>query len=127
MVTAILSFSLSVRLASFLKEKPVVRETNCCRENAKKNHNTSPASDAAGVEVNEIRPGVVTDSSPAQNQGSLLKLGQVDAAEPDVHRFTLHMQAVASYPAAPPAEHSIGLRGPVGRDDLYGSGSAEPS
>ena len=90
------------------------------------NRRGSPAPGAAGVEVNEVGLRVVTDSSAAQNQGRLLKLGQLDAPDPDIHRLTLHVQAAAGNPAAPTSQHGIGFRRPVGRDDLHGSGSAKP-
>src|SRR5690606_22300944 len=77
-----------------------------------------PPAHAAGIDVNELRLGIVADAADCEREGLVAQPIQPRADEPHVHRLALHVETALGNSVAARAEHLVRLRGAVGGDDL---------
>jgi hypothetical protein len=82
-----------------------------------------PKTDAAGIQVDEIRFGVVANTATADFQGSLAQLIAVDISQAHIDCTALHVHAAFGDSVALVAEHCVGCRRAITRNYLE-TGSA---
>lgn len=72
-----------------------------------------PATHAAGIEVHEIRFGVIPDAATLHGNRGIPELFEIDALKTHVNGFTDRVLAVLRNAAAFAAQHLVGLWGTV--------------
>ena len=79
-----------------------------------------PVADAAGIEMNERRSRgrIEADAAALQFEARVADLLERHVRNEEVHRMAEHVLAGARHTGRAAAEHGVGGRGTVGRDDL---------
>lgn len=77
-----------------------------------------PGSDAAGIDVNEVRSSVEADATPARGERGVAQLRQRNVGEPDVDGLSLHVEAARRHALALLSQHRVGGGRPKARNHL---------
>ena len=78
-----------------------------------------PGPYVAGVHMNELGRGVITDAAIRMRRDRAQAAG-LDVRQPNVHGFTQHVLAVLGNTARATSQHAVGGWRAVGRDDVDG-------